>query len=134
MGLHTGTPHVAEEGYVGQDVHKGARIAAAGHGGQVLLSKETRRLAHVDVTDLGEHRLKDFEGRGTARVPARRPPPNLQVGRVIGVFDPYKIDGGRVRFPFDPWAEVPRSMSSPLVSTCKGPKIRNHISAPRPFL
>ncbi len=60
MGLHTGTPHLAEEGYVGQDVHEGARIAAAGHGGQVLLSKETRELAHVDVTDLGEHRLKDF--------------------------------------------------------------------------
>jgi predicted ATPase len=64
MGLHTGTPHLSEEGYVGADVHKGARIAAAGHGGQVLLSKETRELAHPPaiVTDLGEHRLKDFEG------------------------------------------------------------------------
>ncbi len=62
MGIHTGTPHVAEEGYVGEDVNKGARIASAGHGGQVLLSKETRELAHVDVTDLGEHRLKDLEG------------------------------------------------------------------------
>jgi len=59
-GVHTGTPHVAEEGYVGDDVHKGARIAAAGHGGQVLLSKETRELVQVDVVDLGEHRLKDF--------------------------------------------------------------------------
>jgi predicted ATPase len=60
IGLHTGTPHLAEEGYVGEDVHLGARIAAAGHGGQVLLSATTR--AHVDdgVTDLGEHRLKDF--------------------------------------------------------------------------
>ncbi|MGH2572460.1 MAG: ATP-binding protein, partial [Actinomycetota bacterium] len=63
MGLHTGTPHLTEEGYVGQDVHIGARIAAAGHGGQVLLSKETRELAHAPVTDLGEHRLKDFEGQ-----------------------------------------------------------------------
>jgi len=61
MGLHTGTPHLSEEGYVGEDVHKGARIAAVGHGGQVLLSKETRELAEVDLTDLGEHRLKDFE-------------------------------------------------------------------------
>jgi predicted ATPase len=60
MGLHTGTPHLAEEGYVGRDVHKGARIAAAGHGGQVLVSKETRELVAVEVTDLGEHRLKDF--------------------------------------------------------------------------
>ena len=63
MGIHTGTPHLSDEGYVGQDVHKGARIAAAGHGGQVLVSKDTRELAGVDVdlTDLGEHRLKDFE-------------------------------------------------------------------------
>ena len=45
MGIHTGTPHMAEEGYVGPDVHKGARIAAAGHGGQVLLSKPTRELS-----------------------------------------------------------------------------------------
>src|SRR5262245_44505248 len=38
MGLHTGTPHLSEEGYVGEVVHEGARIAAAGHGGQVLFS------------------------------------------------------------------------------------------------
>jgi predicted ATPase/class 3 adenylate cyclase len=61
MGLHTGTPHLADEGYVGQDVHLGARIAAVGYGGQVLLSKETRELVDADVTDLGEHRLKDFD-------------------------------------------------------------------------
>jgi predicted ATPase/class 3 adenylate cyclase len=61
IGIHTGTPHVTEEGYVGEDVHKGARIAAAGHGGQVLLSKETNALVAVDVIDLGEHRLKDFD-------------------------------------------------------------------------
>src|SRR6266516_6668600 len=60
MGIHTGSPHLSEEGYVGQDVHKGARIAAVGHGGQVLLSEETRALADVEATDLGEHRLKDF--------------------------------------------------------------------------
>jgi predicted ATPase len=61
MGIHTGSPHLSEEGYVGQDVHKGARIAAVGHGGQVLLSNEARDLADVDATDLGEHRLKDFD-------------------------------------------------------------------------
>ena len=61
MGLHTGTPHLSAEGYVGQAVHEGARIASAGHGGQVLLSKQTRELADVDVIDLGEHRLKDFD-------------------------------------------------------------------------
>ena len=60
MGVHTGTPHLGEEGYIGEDVHQGARIAAAGYGGQVLLSKETRLAVAMDVTDLGEHRLKDF--------------------------------------------------------------------------
>lgn len=59
-GLHTGTPHVTEEGYVGEDVHLGARIAAAAHGGQVLLSAATRTLLDVGATDLGKHRLKDF--------------------------------------------------------------------------
>jgi len=60
MGLHTGTPHVTTDGYVGADVHRAARIAAAGHGGQVLLSKETRELLEDAFVDLGEHRLKDF--------------------------------------------------------------------------
>ena len=60
MGLHTGTARLMAEGYVGVDVHLGARIAAAGHGGQVLISASTRRLAGVEVTNLGEHRLKDF--------------------------------------------------------------------------
>jgi predicted ATPase/class 3 adenylate cyclase len=61
MGLHTGTPNLAEAGYVGEDVHLGARIAAAGHGGQVLLSWATRAAQNSDVLELGEHRLKDFE-------------------------------------------------------------------------
>ncbi|MDQ2968838.1 MAG: adenylate/guanylate cyclase domain-containing protein, partial [Actinomycetota bacterium] len=61
IGIHTGTPHLSEEGYVGHDVHLGARIGAAGHGGQVLLSKQTCELAEVETTDLGEHRLKDFD-------------------------------------------------------------------------
>src|SRR5439155_25178094 len=61
MGLHTGAPARTEEGYVGLDVRLGARIAAAGHGGQVLLSKATRELLDCDVRDLGEHRVKDFD-------------------------------------------------------------------------
>jgi predicted ATPase/class 3 adenylate cyclase len=63
MGLHTGTPTVTEEGYVGIDVHKAARICAAGHGGQVIASAETRSLVELamEVVDLGEHRLKDFD-------------------------------------------------------------------------
>jgi predicted ATPase/class 3 adenylate cyclase len=65
MGLHTGHPRLTDEGYVGHDLHLGARIAAAGHGGQVLISRQTRDLAATmpglpAAIDLGEHRLKDF--------------------------------------------------------------------------
>src|SRR3954453_14201137 len=60
MGLHTGEPRLTEEGYVGLDVHKGARIAAVGHGGQVLLSQTTQALVDANVRDLGAHRLKDL--------------------------------------------------------------------------
>jgi predicted ATPase/class 3 adenylate cyclase len=63
MGLHTGRPTLTEEGYVGIDVHLGARIAAAGHGGQVVLSRATVEAlgtAAEPVSDLGEHRLKDI--------------------------------------------------------------------------
>ena len=61
MGLHTGEPTVTDEGYVGVDVHKGARVAAAGHGGQILVSEQTARLGEgVALVDLGEHRLKDL--------------------------------------------------------------------------
>jgi predicted ATPase/class 3 adenylate cyclase len=63
MALHTGSPHLSAEGYVGEDVHLGARIGAAGHGGQVLLSAATKAAVArntVFLTDLGEHRLKDF--------------------------------------------------------------------------
>ena len=60
IGVHTGEPQITDEGYVGLDVHRGARVCAAGHGGQVLLSQTTRDLVDVDVSDLGEHRLKDL--------------------------------------------------------------------------
>jgi predicted ATPase/class 3 adenylate cyclase len=59
-GLHTGTPLLAEEGYVGDDVHRAARIAASGRGGQVLVSSATASLVDIELTDLGEHRLKDL--------------------------------------------------------------------------
>ncbi len=61
MGIHTGTPHVTDEGYVGADVHRAARIAAAGHGGQILVSSSTASLVDdKSLRDLGEHRLKDL--------------------------------------------------------------------------
>jgi predicted ATPase len=61
MGLHTGEPLLTEEGYVGIDVHRAARIAAVGYGGQILVSQSTRDLAAPEgLRDLGDHRLKDL--------------------------------------------------------------------------
>jgi predicted ATPase/class 3 adenylate cyclase len=63
VGLHTGTPGLDGPNYVGLEVHKAARIMAAGHGGQVLMSRATRELldGSVPLRDLGEHVLKDFD-------------------------------------------------------------------------
>ncbi len=67
MGLHTGEPSVGEEGYLGLDVVRAARICSAGHGGQILLSETTRALLGnqlpegVSVVDLGEQNLKDIQ-------------------------------------------------------------------------
>jgi len=60
MGIHTGTPLQTNEGYVGADVHKAARIASAGHGRQILVSAATAALLGGELRDLGEHRLKDL--------------------------------------------------------------------------
>lgn len=66
MGLHTGEPRQVGERYVGLDVHRAARIGAAGHGGQILLSQTTRELVERDLAsgvrlkDLSEHHLKDL--------------------------------------------------------------------------
>ena len=64
MGIHTGTPLLAAEDYIGADVHRAARIAAAGHGGQVLVSAATAALVAEELRDLGEHRLKDLTRAG----------------------------------------------------------------------
>jgi class 3 adenylate cyclase len=67
MGLHTGEPTVGEEGYLGMDVVRAARICSAGHGGQILLSETTRALVGnnvpdgVSIRDLGEAHLKDIQ-------------------------------------------------------------------------
>jgi predicted ATPase/class 3 adenylate cyclase len=61
IGIHTGEPQVSEGDYVGMDVHRAARIAASGHGGQILVSKVTHDLVGGErLHDLGEHRLKDL--------------------------------------------------------------------------
>ncbi|HEX9415204.1 MAG TPA: adenylate/guanylate cyclase domain-containing protein [Gaiellaceae bacterium] len=66
IGIHTGEPALGDEGYLGLDVHRAARICSAAHGGQVLLSQTTRDLCGEGgppgafLDDLGEHQLKDL--------------------------------------------------------------------------
>jgi predicted ATPase len=94
IGLHTGRPLLTEEGYVGDDVHFGARVAASGHGGQVILSKATRDLLDSEfaLSELGEHRLKDIEGPigifqlGNAKFPPLRTISNTNLPRPASSF------------------------------------------------
>jgi predicted ATPase/class 3 adenylate cyclase len=66
MGLHTGEPVAHDGGYVGVDVHRAARVSAAAHGGQVVVTAATGQLvaeslpADATLVDLGWHRLRDF--------------------------------------------------------------------------
>ena len=66
MGVHTGPVSIVDDDYVGLSVHEAARIAAAAHGGQVLVSEDTAGLVGgcmpplSDLRDLGRHALKDF--------------------------------------------------------------------------
>src|SRR5262249_53257428 len=66
IGIHTTEPHVHSDGYVGVGVSRSARICAAAHGGQIVLSQtaagivEDQNVAGVSLRDLGEHGLKDI--------------------------------------------------------------------------
>src|SRR4051812_26877550 len=66
IGIHTGCASPHDGGYVGLDVHRAARICAAAHGGQVVLSGATADLLasggtdDVTLEDLGSHQLKDL--------------------------------------------------------------------------
>ena len=68
MGLHAGLGTLGGDDYVGIDVHRAARVAAAAHGGQILVSEATRGLveghtrADVHLLALGEHELRDLGG------------------------------------------------------------------------
>ncbi len=69
MGLHLGEPAVGEEGYHGMGVHRGARICAAGHGGQILLSNTTRELAEDELPmGAAEHVRGSAPHRGIDRL------------------------------------------------------------------
>src|SRR5690349_2122999 len=89
MGIHTGEARAEPPKYVGLEVHRAARIMAAAHGGQVLVSQVTRDLVDGDVAtrDLGEHGLKDFGGAqrlhqlDLAGLPNDHPPPRAVARR-----------------------------------------------------
>jgi predicted ATPase/class 3 adenylate cyclase len=90
MGLLSGEGVAGGDDYVGLDVHRAARIAAAAHGGQVLVSASTRALiqstlpADIDLIDLGEHRLRGVSGTerlyqlAIAGLPSAFPPPRTE--------------------------------------------------------
>ena len=106
MGLHSGEPVRHQDGYVGMDVHRAARIAAAAHGGQVVLSDATRLLVaarlptEVSVRDLGLHRLKDLP------VPERVY--QLAAAGLAEDFPPLKSLGAATSLPVPPTALVGR--------------------------
>ena len=123
MGLHSGEPTRHEDNYVGLDVHRAARIAAAAHGGQVVLSDVTRHLvesrlaADVSVRDLGWHRLKDIEA------PERIC--QLVVAGLPDRFPPLKSLGAQSRLPVPMTPLVGRERDlERVLATLTGPGIR----------
>jgi predicted ATPase/class 3 adenylate cyclase len=104
MGLHSGEPRLIERRYVGLDVHQAARVMAAGHGGQVLLSESTRALLdeRFEVRDLGDHQLKDLSGSQRLY--------QLLVGGLPAEFPPLKtLDNRATNLPPQPNAFVGRA-------------------------
>jgi predicted ATPase/class 3 adenylate cyclase len=115
MGLHTGEPTPTADGYVGLDMHRAARVAAAAHGAQVLLSQTTRdllpeSLGGLTFRDLGEHRLKDLSG-----------PQRLHQLRIEGLAadfpPPRTIEGRATNLPAQPTPLVGRSRELESVRT-----------------
>ena len=97
MGIHTGSPVIHDGGYVGIDVHRAARVAAAAHGGQVVLSAATAHLvrdclpAGTGLLDLGTHRLKDM--------PAPEQLVQLRIDGLQADFPPLKTLGAASSLP-----------------------------------
>ena len=104
IGLHTGEPRPVDGRYVGLDVHAGARIMSAGHGGQVLVSESTRALLdeRFQLRDLGAHRLKDLPGTQQLY--------QLQVVGQPAEFPPLKtLDHRPTNLPLEPNAFIGRT-------------------------
>ena len=93
MGIHAGEPEVAGDRYIGLAVSRAARICAAGHGGQVLLSSSARALLADDqqagLRELGSYPLKDF--------PAPEPISQLVIDGLPSRFPPLRTEAKPVR-------------------------------------
>jgi class 3 adenylate cyclase len=85
MGLHTGEPQIGPDGYAGIDVVRAARLCAAAHGGQVLLSETTRLLSGARAIELGRVTLRD--------VGEQEPVHQLEVDGAPGAFPPLRAGG-----------------------------------------
>jgi predicted ATPase/class 3 adenylate cyclase len=107
MGIHTGLGRLGGDDYVGIDIHRAARIAAAAHGGQVLISDATRALVEGDLPDgvrlktLGSYRLKDL--------PAPERLHQLEIAGSPSAFPPVRaLDVRRARLPPEPTTFIGR--------------------------
>jgi class 3 adenylate cyclase len=115
IGIHTGTPLLADNDYVGMDVHRASRIANAGSGGQVLVSATAAALAdpeRFELVDLGDHRLKDLA----------KPERIFQLG--TGSFPPVKsLSASNLPVPAAPFLGR-RSELDEVTSLVRDPAIR----------
>ena len=115
IGIHTGTPLLADDDYVGMDVHRASRIANAGSGGQVLVSATAAALAdpkRFELVDLGDHRLKDLA----------KPERIFQLG--TGSFPPVKsLSASNLPVPATPFVGR-RSELEEVTSLLRDPAVR----------
>ena len=122
MGLHTGAATVASEGYVGLEVHRAARIAALAHGDQIVVSPTTAALLDSRpnfLHDLGQHRLKDFDGATRLYQLGEREFPPLRTAGSVDLPTPATRFVGREQELFDGVSRVYER--DPRVFTILGP-------------
>jgi DNA-binding NarL/FixJ family response regulator/class 3 adenylate cyclase len=132
IGLHTGSPLVTDDGYVGVDVHRASRICAAGHGGQVLLSDRTRTaLGHPPVRDLGLYALQDIQEvehifqLGDGEFPALRARPGTAALKLVLADDSVLLREGLARLLEDAGFDV-------VAQSGNGEDLLRHVAMHKP--
>ncbi len=135
IGLHTGTPTLADDGYVGVDVHRASRICVAGHGGQVLVSEATRAgLNGYELRDLGLYQLPDLpeperifqlDDERAHTFPPLRARPSSAALRVVLADDSVLLREGIARLLTDAGLEV-------VAQSGTGDDLLRHVAMHRP--